>query len=180
MSGREDQRTPEGEAATEVILSTFRANGLLLGSGDVLASREGLTSARWQVLGAVALAGQRLTVPQIARRMGLSRQSVHATVGRLVASDLVQLVPNADHRRSQLVRLTELGDRKYRAMHRRQTVWVSRLSEGLGRANLEITAGVLSELCRRLESESGASQEEAKGKAGGDGKVIRKKRGVTR
>jgi len=161
MADRDGQRTPEGEAATDVILSTFRANGVLLSAGDVLAGREGLTSARWQVLGAVALAEQPLTVPQIARRMGLTRQSVHATVGRLFASGLVQLIPNADHRRSQLVRLTQLGEAKYRAIQRRQAVWVSRLAEGLGRSDLETTAGVLLEMCRRVETGPGWPAEES-------------------
>jgi hypothetical protein len=49
-------RTPEGEAATDVVSSTFRTNGLLLAAGDVMAAKEGLTAARWQVLGALALA----------------------------------------------------------------------------------------------------------------------------
>jgi DNA-binding MarR family transcriptional regulator len=154
-----EKRTPVGEAATEVILTTFRANGLLLGSGDLLAGKEGLTSARWQVLGAIALAERPLTVPQIARRMGLSRQSVHATVGRLAESGLVELVPNADHQRSQLVRLTELGRAKYRAMDGRQAAWVNRLTKGLRRSDLETTARVLGELSARLEAETGRSSE---------------------
>src|SRR5947207_3121813 len=109
-------RTPEGEKATEVILSVFRANGLLLAAGDLLAAGHGLTSARWQVLGAIALAQRPLTVPQIARRMGLTRQSVHTTVNRLVADGMVELIANADHRRSQLARLTELGRAKHQAV----------------------------------------------------------------
>src|ERR687897_3324744 len=103
------ERTPAGEAATEVILSTFRANGLLVASGDLLSAGGGLTAARWQVLGAIALAERPLTVPQIARRMGLTRQSVHATVKRLVRDGLLEQTPNADHRRSRLVSMTEAG-----------------------------------------------------------------------
>jgi DNA-binding MarR family transcriptional regulator len=149
-------RTAEGDAATEVILLTFRANGLLLRSGDFLTAEEGLTSARWQALGAIALAGRPLTVPQIARRMGLTRQSVHATMARLLADGLVQLMPNADHRRSQLVGLTERGRERYQAMERRQAAWVDRLAENLGPSNLETTVRVLRELCGRLEAEQGA------------------------
>ena len=159
MSGPETGNGSRTEAATEVILWTFRTNGALLRSGDFLASDEGLSSARWQVLGAVALAGRPLTVPQIARRMGLTRQSVHATVGRLVPDGLLRLLPNADHQRSQLVQLTELGLAKYRAMERRQVAWVSRLTEGLGVSSLETTARTLGELCRRLEADSGDSRE---------------------
>jgi len=146
-------RTKEGEATTEVILLTFRANGLLLRSGDVLAEEEGLTSARWQVLGAIALARRPLTVPQIARRMGLTRQSVHATIQRLLGDGLVEQMANADHQRSQLVRLTDLGWKRYEAMDRRQREWVDRLGEGLGPSQLDATARVLRELCQRLEGE---------------------------
>jgi DNA-binding MarR family transcriptional regulator len=155
-----DQRSEEGAAATDVILATFRANGLLLASGDRLAEEEGLTSARWQVLGAIALAGRPLTVPQIARRMGLTRQSVHATVGRLAAHGVVELMPNADHQRSQLVRLTPLGQAKWAAMDRRQAIWVNRLAEGLGPSKLRSAARVLEELCRRLEADIGRSPSE--------------------
>ena len=52
MSPREGW-TPKGKAATDVVLQTFRANGLFLAAGDVLAGEEGLTAARWLVLGAV-------------------------------------------------------------------------------------------------------------------------------
>jgi DNA-binding MarR family transcriptional regulator len=144
-------RTPEGELTTEVILSTFRANGLLIAAGDLLSAGEGLTSARWQVLGAIALADRPLTVPRIARRMGLTRQSVHATVNHLLEDGLVELTPNADHRRSQLVRLTELGSARYAAMDERQVAWVNQLAEGIDRTSLEGAASVLRELCLRLE-----------------------------
>jgi DNA-binding MarR family transcriptional regulator len=149
-----ETRTAEGEKATDVILSTFRANGLLLAAGDQLAAEHGLTSARWQVLGAIALAQRPLTVPQVARRMGLTRQTVHTTVNRLIADGLVELVPNADHRRSQLVRLTELGERRYRAIDEKQAAWVNQLAARFRRSELETTARVLGELCRRLEAGS--------------------------
>jgi DNA-binding MarR family transcriptional regulator len=153
MSEHVDRRTAEGEAATEVILSTFRANGLLLAAGDLLAGDAGLTSARWQVLGAIALAQGPLTVPQIARRMGLTRQSVHATVRRLAADRLIELGANADHRRSPLVSLTDLGQERYRAMDEGQASWVNRLADGVRPSDLETTARVLGELCRRLEAD---------------------------
>jgi DNA-binding MarR family transcriptional regulator len=167
-----ERRTPAGEAATEAILATFSANGLLLGAGDVLAQGEGLTSARWQVLGAVALAERPSTVPQIARRMGLTRQSVHATVGRLVSAGLAQLVPNADHQRSQLVRLTDLGLAKYRALDELQAAWVNRLARGMRRSDIQTTARVLEELSARLEADLEQRS--------GDEEAARPRRGGTR
>jgi DNA-binding MarR family transcriptional regulator len=144
-------RTPAGDAATRVILSAFRANGSLLAAGDRLAAAEGLTAARWQVLGAIALGRRPLTVPQIARRMGLTRQSVHGTVDRLARDGLIELVPNADHQRSRLVRLTEPGRRCYAALSERQVEWVSRLADGLEPAELQTAARVLDTLSARLQ-----------------------------
>jgi DNA-binding MarR family transcriptional regulator len=152
MRETHETRTPEGEKATEVLLSVFRANGLLVAAGDRLAAEHGLTSARWQVLGAIALARRPLTVPQIARRMGLTRQSVHTTVRRLLADGLVEFSPNADHRRSQLVRLTELGEGRYRAIDQQQAPWANELAHGLPGPDLQTTIRVLDELCTRLEA----------------------------
>jgi DNA-binding MarR family transcriptional regulator len=162
MVQRVGQRTAEGEVATDVILTTFRANGLLLAAGDLLSAAEGLTSARWQVLGAIALAERPLTVPQIARRMGLARQTVHVTVKRLVDNGLLELAANTDHRRSQLVCFTERGRAAYAAMDARQAAWVNRLADGIDRTELETTARVLAELCQRLEA-GGRAEAGAKG-----------------
>ena len=146
------ERTAAGEIATSVILSTFRLNGLLLEAGDRLSAEHGLTSARWQVLGAIALSDRPLTVPQIARRMGLTRQSVHATVDRLVGGGLIELIPNDDHVRSPLVRLTPSGEEAYRLLDRDQTAWVGELADGISASDLESARTVLEELVRRLET----------------------------
>jgi len=144
--------TPKGKTATDVVLQTFRANGLFLAAGDVLAAEHGLTAARWQVLGAVALAGRPLTVPQIARRMGLTRQAVQASVNRLLGEGLVETAENPDHRRSPIIRMTELGGEKYAAIQRRQVTWINELAAGLKRSELAITSRVLQQLSDRLDT----------------------------
>src|SRR5215467_13981901 len=153
-------RTPEGDAATNVVLATFRANGLLLAAGHRLAAREGLTAARWQVLGAVALAGRPLTVPQIARRMGLTRQAVQASVNRLVAEALAEARDNRDHRRSPLIALTERGSQTYAAVDQRQARWINELSAGLTATDLAAAARVLRELGDRLDTTDDPDQAE--------------------
>jgi DNA-binding MarR family transcriptional regulator len=153
---RTGDRTASGMVATDLILSTFRTNGLLLEAGDVLSAEEGLTSARWQVLGAVTLSERPMTVPRIARRMGLTRQSVHATVNRLVRDELLDLVANADHRRSSLVRPTRRGLATYEAIDRRQAAWVNGLVRRIDRRDLETARRVLDELGDRLERDSAA------------------------
>jgi DNA-binding MarR family transcriptional regulator len=145
-------RTAEGDTATAVVLEIFRVNGLLLADGNRLATAEGLTAARWQVLGAVALAGRPLTVPQIARRMGLTRQAVQESVNRLLAGALVEARDNLDHRRSPLIGLTKLGSQKYTAVDQRQARWINELAAGLKITDLAVAARLLRELGDRLEN----------------------------
>jgi len=145
-------RTAEGDAATAVVLEIFRVNGLVLADGNRLAVAEGLTAARWQVLGAVALAGRPVTVPQIARRMGLTRQAVQESVNRLLAEALVEARDNLDHRRSRLIGLTALGRQKYTAVDQRQARWINQLAAGLQITDLAAAARVLRDLGDRLES----------------------------
>ena len=145
-------RTAEGDAATAVVLEIFRVNGLVLADGNRLAVAEGLTAARWQVLGAVALAGRPLTVPQIARRMGLTRQAVQESVNRLLAEALVEARDNLDHRRSPLIGLTALGSQKYTAVDQRQARWINQLAAGLQITDLAAAAHVLRDLGDRLAS----------------------------
>ena len=63
---------------TDLILDLFRLNGRLLAAGDRLVAGLGLTSARWQVLGAIALADRPQPVAWLARDMGVYRQGVAA------------------------------------------------------------------------------------------------------
>ena len=68
---------------TDLVLEVFRLNGRIIASGDALVARIGLTSARWQVLGAIALQAGPAPVVRIADAMGLTRQSVQRTVDAL-------------------------------------------------------------------------------------------------
>lgn len=107
MTDKPQTRTRSGEAYTNLVLEVFRLNGRLLAVGDAVAAPFGLSSARWQVLG--ALREGPLTVPAIARRMGLRRQSVQRLANVLAAEGCVVYIENPDHRRAMLVKLTDPG-----------------------------------------------------------------------
>src|SRR5882672_7300959 len=92
----------EASLVTEIVLETFRLNGRLTFVGDRMTKSLGLSTARWQAIGAVSLAHRPLTVPQIARSMGLQRQSVQRTINVLLDDGLVETVDNPDHQRARL------------------------------------------------------------------------------
>ena len=135
---------------TDVILDVFRLNGALLASGDALVGDLGLTSARWQVLGAIALSPVPLPVAHLARNMGLTRQAVQRSVGEMRNDGLVRLDPNPHHRRAMLVTMTERGNSAYRAASERQQRWADVLAAGLSPKHIEAVSVLLRELQRRL------------------------------
>ena len=97
------------DTITDLVLETFRLNGRLLASGDALVADLGLTSARWQVIGAIALSPVPLSVAQIARNMGLTRQAVQRLANEMAADGLLRFAPNPHHQRAKLVVLTAAG-----------------------------------------------------------------------
>jgi DNA-binding MarR family transcriptional regulator len=145
------RRTPAGEAVTELILEVFRLNGRLLVVGDRLVSRLGLTSARWQVLGAIALAERPEPVAWLARSMGLNRQGVQRIVNELAAEGYVALAPNPHHRRASLVVLTAKGKTAFAAVDRLQTPWVNALVKGIGVEDIAAAKRIVAILRNRLE-----------------------------
>ncbi|MDL9945345.1 MarR family transcriptional regulator [Gordonia sp. ABSL11-1] len=92
---------------SDTALTVFRLNGQFLALAEELARPAGLTATRWQVLGAVL---QRpLTVSEIARAMGITRQSVQRTADLLADDGLLEFRDNPNHRRAKLVVATESG-----------------------------------------------------------------------
>ena len=75
--------------------------------GEGIARTIGQTQARWQVLSAAS--DMPKTVPQIARRLGVSRQNVQHIAEALVGASLARFVDNPDHRRSPHLVLTGEG-----------------------------------------------------------------------
>src|SRR5258708_36722777 len=98
------------DALTELILETFRLNGRLVAAGDALVADLGLTSARWQVLGAIALSPVPLPVAHIARNMGLTRQAVQRLANEMARDGLVRFGANPHHRRAPPGGLSPAGE----------------------------------------------------------------------
>lgn len=155
MSERRSTSPAESVATlTELILETFQLNGRLLAAGDRLTAPLGLTSARWQALG--ALGAGPLPVAQIARNMGLARQSVQRTVNVLADEGLVEFATNPNHRRAKLVALTAEGQSRLAAVSRGQRSWAKRVSRHLPQRDLRTAVRTLRAFREGLE----ASEEE--------------------
>jgi DNA-binding MarR family transcriptional regulator len=146
------QRTPAGDTLTNLMLDLFRLNSLLLTAGDRLVARLGLTSARWQILGAIVQAERPQPVAWLARDLGANRQNVQRIVNDLHLEGLVAFEANPHHRRAQLVVLTDKGRRTFAAAMALQAPWVNGLSERLSVNDLQTVHRVVTALRNKLES----------------------------
>lgn len=153
-----EQWTKAGEDVTALIMDVFRLNGRLLVAGDRLVAELGLTSARWQVLGAIAYSERPESVAWHARTMGLHRQGIQRIVNELEAEGIVEFQSNPHHKRAHLVCLTAKGQQLFEAALALQVPWVNSLSSGLKPSDIATAQSVIGHLKTRLEQaiESGS------------------------
>ena len=124
-----------------LIADLFEAAGAMRRRGDQIAAVAGQTQARWQVLS--VLSDGHWTVPQVARRLGVSRQAVQRIVDELRDDGLVGLKPNPDHERSPLLGLSEQGSDALCKIVAEARRWHERVTAGLVAADIGVTRDVL-------------------------------------
>jgi len=145
------EHTIEGKLLTDIILETFKLNGLLILEGDQLIKDLGVTSARWKVLGALSNSPGPLTVPDIARMMGQSRQAVQRLSNELQEEGLLTVQPNPKHKRAKLLALTDSGKEVYRLVMQKQIPWVNSIANEFNEADLQLASSVLQKLISRFD-----------------------------
>src|SRR5262249_48147928 len=142
--------TSAAEILTDVVLLIFRVNGQLLATGDRLVERLHLTSARWQMLGAVGLSRAPRTAPQLAAAMGVTRQGAQKQLDRLLEGGLLTAESNPRHARSPHYILTRQGASVYAATERVQRAWATALSEAVHTSDLRAAKRLLEAMSERL------------------------------
>ena len=140
------------EALTELILRIFRTNGRLLLAGDQLVAPLGLTSARWQVLGSIAAAGRPQPVAGLARDLGVTRQAVQRIANELERDGVIAFRSNPQHKRAQLVVLTDEGRTLFERASALQSPWAAALAEGLTGLQVATACNALDVLLERLNN----------------------------
>jgi DNA-binding MarR family transcriptional regulator len=155
------QATDTQALLSDAALTSFRLNGQLLAVAEELARPVGLTAAWWQVLGAAL--GEPQSVSEVARAMGLTRQSVQRIADLLVERGLAAYAENPAHRRAKLVTPTSAGRAAVAAINPAHRVRAEALAAEMGPDRLaEVLTGMheLSAALDRLE-ERGPSRRRA-------------------
>lgn len=146
-------KTEAGDVLTDLILNLFRVNNLTVSWGDRLSSPSGLTSARWQVLGAIVAAERPQPVAWLARDLGANRQNIQRIVNDLAHDGLVQLEPNPHHRRAQLVVLTSKGRRAFDTVIKSYNPRANAMAEDIPISDLRTALRVIVTMRTKLEAE---------------------------
>lgn len=109
--------------------SIFTANGLLLRAGEAIAQQHNQSVARWHVLGRANYKPR--TVPQIARYIGVSRQSVQRIANDLAKDGLIVYTPDPQDKRTQLVTVTPEGAKVLGSLYAKDKVWSADVTRDL-------------------------------------------------
>ncbi|TPW31779.1 MarR family transcriptional regulator [Martelella alba] len=141
----------KSDTATAIMLAIFHLNGALIDKGNRLSEPLGLTSTRWQILGAIALSTERPTAPQIGDMMGMTRQGVQRQINLLVEEKMIEARANPRNMRSPFYILTELGATTYARVMALETIWADALVETIAGEDLQTTLTTLKKLGETLQ-----------------------------
>lgn len=141
----------KGPLFTGVVLEIFKLGGLLINEGDRMTAEFGITSARWKILGSLALAGSPLTVPQIAKTMGQTRQAVQRLVDAMQRDGILEFNENPEHKRAKLISLSTKGQDIYAKLDTIQAEWAKESSDPLKLKELETALSVLKKMTTQFE-----------------------------
>jgi DNA-binding MarR family transcriptional regulator len=95
---------------------------------------------------------EKLSVPAIAGQYRVSRQHVQVTVNQLLGKGIIRAEPNPQHKRSPLLRLSELGREAFAEIRRNESTLIEKLFADLGQDDIDVTRRTLQSLLAQCES----------------------------
>ena len=124
--------------------TVYRLNGHVLSIAEDLAGPVGLTGAWWQVLASVLR--EPMSVAEISRFIGNTRQAVQRIADRLVEEGLVEFHDNPAHARAKLLAPTEKGRSAVRAIAPAHVELADRLATAYGKDKLTHLLALMEDL----------------------------------
>ncbi|MFC9326739.1 MarR family winged helix-turn-helix transcriptional regulator [Kitasatospora sp. NPDC057015] len=113
----------------------------------------GITSADWEVLKALVIAGSpyRLGPGDLAKRLGLTPAAMTHRIDRMVAEDLVTRERDENNRVRVIIELTENGRDKWLESMRMAAVFEEELLQDVVGDERAVLSGMLGRMLRRIE-----------------------------
>jgi DNA-binding MarR family transcriptional regulator len=138
------------DAIVKLISQSYRLNSRLQATADRMARDVGLTGTRWQVLNAVDQATRPATISDIARWMGLARQSVQQVANVLAEDGLIAYQPNPKHQRAPHVVVTKKAAKLLAQLDERRFAWARTVAATLAVDDIDVANEILRAVLEKL------------------------------
>lgn len=147
------KHTPQGDALTKLVIETFKINDLLNAAGELISRTQGVTNSRWKILGSIADDKSQLTIAQLSRKLGQSRQAVQRLVNLMEQEGLLKFSENPQHKRAHFVELTKKGKQIFDNLMAIQIPLANRQAEQISLVELEKALHILQKVSAIFEHE---------------------------
>src|ERR1700709_1772992 len=133
-----------------LVADVYELAGALRSAGERIAATQGQTQARWQVMSVIT--DDELSVPRIARRLGVSRQNVQRIANELDQAGLTRWQDNPDHRSSPLLILTAQGRHALDAITTQARTFNAAIARGITEAQINNVREVLATITEHVHA----------------------------
>ncbi|MBW4581252.1 MAG: MarR family transcriptional regulator [Tildeniella nuda ZEHNDER 1965/U140] len=147
------QKTPASNALTDLIRAVIRMNATVQKTGTHLTRGLGLTNARWQTLSELVALEKRVTVSELARHLGLTRQAVQRLADDMASDGLVEFIENPGDARAMHLLLTEAGRAMYHAALEREWQWTNAIAADFDAEQITHAVALLEDMTQKMQAE---------------------------
>jgi DNA-binding MarR family transcriptional regulator len=147
------KKTPASNALSDLIRTVIRMNATVQKSGTRLMRGTGITNARWQMLTELFALEKRVTVSELARHMGLTRQAVQRLADDTARDGLVEFTENPSDARAMHLLLTESGRAMYHDALEREWKWANGIAEGFGVEEIKHAVALLEAITQKIQTD---------------------------
>jgi DNA-binding MarR family transcriptional regulator len=148
------KKTPASNTLTDLIRTVLRMNATVQKSGTRLMRGTGITNARWQTMSDLSALEKPVTVSELARYMGLTRQAVQRLTGDMAGDGLVEFVHNPGDARAMHLILTEAGKAAYDEALEREWQWTNAIAEDFDVEQLTRAVALLEAITQKMQTDA--------------------------
>lgn len=113
----------------------------------------GITNARWQTLSELFGLEKRVTVSELARHMGFSRQAVQRLADDMASDGLVEFAENPSDARAMHLLLTESGRATYHDALEREWQWTNAIAEDFDEEQIQSAVALLEAITQKMQTD---------------------------
>jgi DNA-binding MarR family transcriptional regulator len=148
------KKTPASNALTDLIRTVLRMNATVQKSGTRLMRGTGITNARWQTMSELCGLEKLVTVSELARHMGLTRQAVQRLADDMASDGLVKFVANPSDARAMHLLLTEAGKAAYEDTLEREWQWANAIAKDFDAEQITCAVTLLEAITKKIQLEA--------------------------